>query len=187
MDTFWKIATSEFLWGIVVGLLVSFAGGWFQARVTQLQQRQERKGLIKDFCIDLIRNLERYATEISRVRKHGNTVPKRILGLIDNELIAYGRQRDFLVLIDQSVREEFRELMNDIAIKRAEVQFKLDQVEDIFATARTLNSAGDATKANRTMDSVDTPMKELNSEADNLVSIINRSAGIVAKLTTSYS
>lgn len=187
METFWKIVTSEFLWGIVVGLLVSFAGGWFQAHVTQLRQRQERKGLIKDFCIDLIRNLERYAIEISRVRKHGNSVPRRILGLIDNELIAYGRQRDFLFVIEQSAREEFRELMNDIAIKRAEVQFKLDQVEDIFAKARALDAAGDATKAKRTMDSVEAPMKELNSEADNLVSIINKGAGIVAKLTTSHS
>ena len=111
-------------------------------------------------------------------------MPKRILGLIDNELIAYGRQRDFLFVIEQSAREEFRELMNDIAIKRAEVQFKLDQIEDIFAKARALDSAGDAAKAKRTMDSVDTPMKELNSEADNLVSTINKGAGIIAKLTT---
>jgi DNA-binding Lrp family transcriptional regulator len=127
----------------------------------------------------------RYATEISKVRKHGNSVPKRILSLIDNELIAYGRQRDFLVLVDQSAREEFREFMNDIAIKRAEVQFKLDQVEGIFAQTRALDSAGDAAKARRIESSVAEPMKELNSEADSLVSIINKGTGIVAKLATS--
>lgn len=75
--------------------------------------------------------------------------------------------------------------MNDITIKRAEVQFKLDQVEGVFAQARALDSAGDAAKARRIESSVDTPMKELNSEADSLVSIISKRTEIVGKLATS--
>ena len=182
MDTFWKIATSEFLWGIIVGLIVALAGGWLQANVTHFQQRRERKELIKLFCIDLIHNLQRYAAEISKVRQHTKLVPKKFLGLIDNELMAYGRQRDFLVLVNQSAREDFRELMNDIAVKRAEVQSKLEQVESIFADASHFDAAGDASKAKRIRDTVDTPMKELGSEADGLVSIINKGVGIVARL-----
>ena len=182
IDTFWKIATSEFLWGIVVGLLVAFAGAWLQAWVTHRQQRSDRRELIKLFCLDVIHNLQRYAAEIGKIRQHAKIVPKRVLVLIDHELLAYGRQRDFLVLINQPTRDGFRDLMNDIAIKRAEVQHKLEQVEDIFARANSVDAAGDATKAKRIRDDADLQMKELGVEADSLVSIINGATKIVAKL-----
>jgi len=53
------VLTSEFFWGVIVGLVLSVIGAYCLAVFAARQQRKAQKDLIKNFCIDTVNNLVR--------------------------------------------------------------------------------------------------------------------------------
>src|SRR5439155_12181616 len=119
---------SEFVWGIVIGLLVALAGAWAQAEITTRKQRKHERTLVRDFCIDLLKNLQGIVAELERTRDRTKAIFHDYLGLIDVEVQTFGRNREHLDLLpDDKVRVEVRQFIADIALRRIEVMSRLEE------------------------------------------------------------
>jgi len=58
--TMWiaNVLTSEFFWGVIVGLVLSVIGAYCLAIFTAREQQKGQKNLIKNFCIDTVNNVK---------------------------------------------------------------------------------------------------------------------------------
>ena len=63
-----EILKSEFFWGVVVGLLLSFIGAWVQAKITVSMNETRMKRTVINFCLDTIGNLENVIREMDKSR-----------------------------------------------------------------------------------------------------------------------
>jgi hypothetical protein len=63
-----EILKSEFFWGVVVGLLLSFIGAWVQAKITVSMNETRMKKTVVNFCLDTIGNLENVIREMDKSR-----------------------------------------------------------------------------------------------------------------------
>jgi hypothetical protein len=70
------ILTGEFFWGIVVGLLLSFVGGWVLAKFTVSMTQANAKKVIIRFCIDTIRNIQNIIKEMDSTRERASNSPR---------------------------------------------------------------------------------------------------------------
>jgi hypothetical protein len=85
MDWVLRVLTSEFFWGIIVGLLVAFAGAYAQTIFLVRQQRVERKELVKNFCADTIKNLREIADDMAEHRSKTNVIHPDYLASAETE------------------------------------------------------------------------------------------------------
>jgi hypothetical protein len=109
------IVKSEFFWGIVAGLLLSFFGGWILAKFTVRLTQQGMNRTVLQFVTDTIGNLNEIIEQMETVRNKGRVINHDFLALIDVELTIYGRNREHLIHLPDSVRRKVRAYMNDVA------------------------------------------------------------------------
>jgi hypothetical protein len=139
----WKILESgEFFWGIVVGLLLSFIFAWAQAKITISMNEKTMKKTVINFCLDTIRNLENVIREMDESRDRAKAIFHDFLALIDVEVGIYGRNREHMIRLSETNRAEVRKFMNDCAVKKAEIAWRLDQFYRLDALAKEVQVAG---------------------------------------------
>jgi hypothetical protein len=54
----WTVLTSEYVWGVITGVVLTAIGTWLQTIFTARQLRKAQKDLIKNLCIDTVYNLK---------------------------------------------------------------------------------------------------------------------------------
>jgi hypothetical protein len=178
----WAILTGEFFWGIVVGLILSFIGGWAQAKITvTMQQKAARKTVVR-FCIDTIKNIQGVIAEMDKTRDRARAIHHDFLTLIEVEIQIYGRNREHLIHLPDELRTSVREFMNDVAIKRAEVANKLSQFYQLTEQASQLQTQGLGPQAERVKTDALAPLGSAQAAADKLVTISKDGGPIVEKL-----
>jgi len=177
-----SILTGEFFWGIVVGLLLSFFGGWVLAKFTVSMTQANAKKLIIRFCIDTIKNLQNIVSELDATRDRAKAIHSDFLALIDVEIGVYGRNREHLIHLPDDERNQVRKFMNDVAIKKAEVASKLDQFYRLNSLADQIQSEGRGPEAQRTRDTALAPLRDAQTAADKLVTISNNAAPLLDRL-----
>jgi hypothetical protein len=92
-----EILKGEFFWGIVVGLVLSFFGGWVLAKFTVSLQQKHRKKVVRDFCTDAIKNLQSVIKEMDAARDRGRAIYADFLDLIEAEVAVWGRNREHII------------------------------------------------------------------------------------------
>jgi hypothetical protein len=68
------VLTSEFFWGVIVGLFLSIIGSYFLARFTATTQRHERKEVLKNFCADTVTNIRQIVDDMDSVRSKSQLI-----------------------------------------------------------------------------------------------------------------
>ena len=63
-----EILTSEFFWGIIIGLILSVVGGWTLAHFTVKKQRDNQRELIKRLCCDTAKNIQVFQSNLTKRR-----------------------------------------------------------------------------------------------------------------------
>jgi hypothetical protein len=59
------VLTSEFFWGVVVGLVLAAIGAWLQAIFSAKQQQKAQKDLIRNFCINTVDNIKAIVNDMA--------------------------------------------------------------------------------------------------------------------------
>ena len=172
------IATSEFVWGIVIGLLlavvVAAVVNWFD---TQRQRRAVTalcQDLIGSVC-DLIQNLEDN-------RDRNKVIEHEFLETIAAEIGVYARNREHLVLVsDAELQKDIRSFFTRVAALLAQVQWRLRQSYGanqmanmahmpVEKTERTTLAYGHLEEAHKVCDR----LREMGARGDNISEHLKR-------------
>jgi hypothetical protein len=70
----WTVLTSEYVWGVITGVVLTAIGTWLQTILTAWQQRKAQKDLIKNLCIDTVNNLKAIVDD--KDRGHSSRLPE---------------------------------------------------------------------------------------------------------------
>jgi hypothetical protein len=177
------VLTSEFFWGVIVGLALAAFGAWLQAIFTGRQQRKAQKDLIKNFCIDTVTNLRAIVDDMVNHRQPTQVIHGDYLALLDIEIDVFGRNREHIIHLPNPVRENVRKFVTDCAIRRAEIGNHLSEFSRFMALADQLQSQGDAPQAQRVRNQpAEVARRNANQALDQLVARVKDSHDLVSGL-----
>lgn len=124
-----EVLTSEFLWGLVIGLFLALVVAYLSI---QLQVRQRRNAALQ-LCTDLIVSICELIQNIEDHRHPESVINSEFLGTIDAELHVYGRNREHLVLVsDAKLRSDIRRFFTRVAALVAEMRGHLSQYDEAY-------------------------------------------------------
>lgn len=174
---FLDIIKSEFLWGTILGLVLTYIGGYLTLR----SQRKSQEKLVKDFCEDTITNIQEYINLLDQFRDRSRKIYDDFLSLIEVEIQTYGKNREYLVSIkDRKLRKKAREFFTDIAVQLMNTKRHLEGFENLY---RAYQNETDNDKKMQLELASDNALKEAHKSCDRLVSIANRAEDLKIALT----
>jgi hypothetical protein len=113
---------SEFVGGVVLGVVLTTIGAWLQVIYTARQERKAEKDLIKNLSIDTINNITAIVNDMADFRqKAGNVIHPLYLNLLDIEFGVFGRNREHNIRLPKPLRDDVRKFVNDCSILRGEI------------------------------------------------------------------
>jgi hypothetical protein len=177
------ILKSEFFWGIVVGLALSFIGGWAQANIAVRLQRKSAKQTVKNFCRDSVKNIANVIREMDETRDRSRAIHHDFLALLDAELAIFGRNREHIIHLSEDVRSQIRKFMNDCAVKKASVAMNLDNFYRQTALADQIQAQGRGPEAERVRLQANDHLQQAQNAADKLVTLANTGSGLLDAIT----
>lgn len=139
------VLTSEFVWGIVIGLSLAIV----VAGATILLDNRRHRRRVAAFCQDAIGSICELIQNLEDNRNRNRVIDQEFLEVIAAEITVYGRNRELLVLLeDQQLRKDIREFFTRVAALVTQVQTSLRlfaQAIDIAGITGTTTDA--STKA----------------------------------------
>jgi hypothetical protein len=84
------ILSSDFFWGVVVGVVLTLFGAYIQARLTVRWRRKEQQKIVEKFCIDEIKNLRGIIKQLEETRAFVERVCAQEGGDRDQARAAFG-------------------------------------------------------------------------------------------------
>src|SRR5262245_17746183 len=131
---------SEFLWGVIVGLLLSLIGAYCLAVFITRQQRKAQKDLIKNFCADTVDSIKNIVDDMVDHRQQTQVIHGDYLALLDIEFNAFAKNREQIGHLPNPARDNVRRFVNDCAIRRAEIGNHLFQFNNSWTYANQLHT-----------------------------------------------
>jgi hypothetical protein len=174
------VLTSEFFWGVVVGVLLAAVGAWLQSVFTTRQQRKALKELIKNLCIDTVNNIKAIVDDMVDHRQKANLIHPDYLNLLDIEFNVFGRNREHIIHLPNPVRDNVRKFVNDCSIRRGEIGGYLAQFSNSVRLADQLQSQGQAYQTQR--QQAQAQLAKANQALDQLATRVKDSADLVNNL-----
>src|SRR5262249_1108416 len=174
------VLTSEFFWGVIVGLVLSVFGAYWLAVFAARQQQKAQKDLIKNFCIDTVDNIRAIVDDMVDHRQRTQVIHGDYLALLDVEINVFGRNRENIIHLPNPLREKVRKFVTDCAIRRAEIGTNLAQFASLWALADQLQARGDGPQAQRVRnEQAQIPLGKANQALNQLATRVNDSADLV--------
>ena len=177
-----SVLTSEFFWGVVVGVVLAAIGAWLQTVFTTRQYQKAQKDLIKNFCIDTVNNLKAIVNDMVDHRQRTQIIHGDYLSLLDIEFNVFGRNREQIIHLPNPVRNEVRKFVTDCATRRAEIGTNLAQFTDLWDLANQLQARGDGPQAQLVRNDANAPIAKANQALDQLVVHVKDSTKLVDSL-----
>lgn len=177
-----EILQGEFFWGIVVGLILAFIGGWIQAWFAVSMQQASVKKTIKNYCVDAIKTIQGIISEMQSTRDRTKSIYYDFLALLDVEIQIYGRNREHLIHLPEEERKLVRKFMNDVVALRAETAQGLDRFYELTRLADQAQTEGRGSDAQELRATASVPLIAAQTAADRLASISSTGNQIIAKL-----
>ncbi len=143
------VVTSEFVWGVVIGLflalVVAGASVW-------LDKRQKR-GIALDLCGDLISNICKLIQDLDDHRRRNNNINHELLELILAEIHIFGRNREHIILIsDTTLRSDIRDFFTRVAALLAQTQWHLQKFYETNSSSQNELATLHLTRAREACD-----------------------------------
>ena len=179
------ILTSEFFWGIVVGLVLSLLGGWALARLNVTSLRRLSTENQKELAVELISNIKKYAVGLDEARDRSKVIYKDFFDLIVSEIAVYSRNRENLVLIPKEAREALQKFMTDVASYQARTHESLAHFNEVYRVSDTARSNGDADTADLAATSANQHLQNAHATVDRLVSKAKEADTVVHQIRAS--
>jgi hypothetical protein len=176
------VLTSEFFWGVIVGVVLAGVGGFLQVVFQSRQATNERVALFRSFTIDTARNIQRIVADMDDTRRRARAIHPEFLTLLDVEIGAFGRNREHLISLPLPIRDIVRAYMNDCALIRAEIGGGLAQFGRLTTLADQLLTSGNGPHAQRTRDEAGVPLQAANIALDRLVIRSRDATQLIAEL-----
>ena len=130
MDWVWDVLRSEFLWGLILGLLLSIV----VAAVTLWLQDRRKRLLVLRFCQDLIDSVCDQIDNLENHRERTRVIHHDFLSVIQAEITVYARNREHLVQIhDQTLRRDVVKFFARAAGLLAQIGSKLQLFSEAHA------------------------------------------------------
>ncbi len=128
------IITSDFLWGIIIGLVLTLLGSW---ALHEKQERIKRKSIAR-FIEDVIQTINTYVEQINSERQTNNEyINTDYLGLINGEIELYARNREHLINIQSpELRAEIKAFLTEVSIKTARIQNEINSFTRNWAESK---------------------------------------------------
>lgn len=128
------ILSSEFLWGVIIGLLLSMVVAAFSAWLETFRRRR----IVVDFCDDLIGSICDYIQNLEDNRQRNRVIDNEFIAVILAEVTVYGRNREHLPIIgDVKLRNDVREFFTRVAALLTQVQSRLTLFTQAHAQSQT--------------------------------------------------
>jgi hypothetical protein len=181
-DTLGAIVTSEFFWGIVVGLLLSLVGSYALVRFQGAELRKRQTELIKRFAADTVKNISAAVRDMEELRGRTDLIHHDFLVLLDNEIAVFNRNREHTIHLSDTTREAVREFVNKCSIRRAEIGNFLQDYYSVMRLADQVQSQGGGPEAGRLRQSAGVPKDKANKALDQLVQVVSGGAALVDRL-----
>ena len=122
------ILQSEFFWGIVVGLILAAIGAVIQVWLSLKSQKSQQKESILTLSGDVLKNIVSILEEFEEVRRKKNRfIDVSYLVLLDVEIAILSRNRELMILVEADLRQDIRDYLVKIALKRTEIGNLLNQ------------------------------------------------------------
>lgn len=163
------ILASEFVWGLLGGLILSIIGGWALAHFTVGKQRSERIKLVKRLCRDTANNVIKITDEFDGLREKTSVIFQDYLNLIDIEVQVYGRNREHLVLLSEAEAGAARKFFTDVSMRRAEVLTHLNSYYRSNEQSIQARSAGNGPASQDLARLADQYLANAHAASDRLV------------------
>lgn len=139
-----EVFRSEFLWGTVLGILLSIV----TARATLYFQSCAQEKTVRRFADDLIYNICDYVNALEENRDRSKVIFVDILALVENEIGVWGRNREQLIHVRQdSDRRAVRDFFARTAQLVVEIKFQIQRFSDLNTQA--INAGEDEDGSNR--------------------------------------
>jgi hypothetical protein len=84
------IPSSDFFWGVVVGVVLTLFGAYIKARLTVRWTRKEQQKMVVKFCIDEVKNLQGIIKQLEETRTFMERVWAQEGGDRDQARAAFG-------------------------------------------------------------------------------------------------
>ena len=177
------IVTSEFLWGIVVGLVIALIGANAQARFQFQKMVEQQQRDMRLFSQDIIRNIMRVSNDIEEARRRSRLIHPDLLALIDVEVGVFGRNREHSIRLNDELRGEVRKYITDCALRRADIGMSLAAFDREMQLSRDLQAAGNNVQADAVAARASNgPLTEAHKAMDELIATAKTGQAIIDKL-----
>ena len=136
-NLFLNLLISEFLWGIIIGGVLTYLGTYIAFTL----QKREKSELVKNFCKDSISIIFDYIKSMDEHRDRSKVIYTDFIDLIDVEINIYGRNREHIILIaDKETRKKIRELFSNTSICIANIRQSLNLYNEAYRTMSNVES-----------------------------------------------
>ena len=167
-EIFLEIIGSEFLWGTLLGLALTYIGGALTLRSQKLNQEK----VVKSFCEDTITNVLEYVSHLDQFRDRSRTIHPDFIELIEIEIQAYGRNRDHLISVsDRRLRKRVRDFFTDTAVQLANIKKHLD---NFYRLNNLADAEADQVKKEQLKQQANNALSEAHKACDRIVSVANK-------------
>lgn len=120
---FIDLVTSEFTWGIILGVILSIVASWANLKL----QRDQQKQAVAGFISDIILSIEDYVKALLDHQERNRVIHREFLDLIDVEIAVWGRNREHMVAIDRpELRKATRQFFTSTATTITQIKLNLD-------------------------------------------------------------
>jgi len=178
----WAVLTSEYLWGVITGVVLTAIGTWLQSILTARQLQKAQRDLIKNFCIDTVNNIRAIVDNMANLQQRTQIIYADHTMQLDTELAVFGRNREQIIHLPNSVREDVRKFVNDCSIRRAEIGNHLTELTKIMELANQLQARGDTTGAQQARNQAQVPWGKASQALGQLANRVKDSTDLVNSL-----
>lgn len=166
----WEVLTSEFFWGVVIGVLLALLSAIVSTRLLRSETISFQRDTIRSFSLDTVRTIRRYVTEMQNIRNRIDRIELDLIGLVEAELQVFGRNREHIIRLDPEPREEVRAFVNECSIRTVQVRFWLNE-------ALRLHGNNNSTAVNEALDNANRAADQLVAAAQGTDRLIERLGG----------
>ena len=159
--------------------MLSLVGGWALAMFNLRSMRDFQRRNQREFCIELIENINKFAAELDDTRDRTRAIHHEFLNLIDVEIGIFGRNRENLLLLDRGARRAMQKFMSDIAIRRVNVTRNLEEFQRFYDLSRTARAGGEDETARMGEQQAAHYLNEAHSLADKLVATAKNGRDVI--------
>lgn len=142
IQTITIMLSSEYFWGLISGVVLSFASAWFLSWLGMRNSKRHLRENQKEFCAEIIENVYDVIKAMDENRERNRVIDHEFLALLDAEISIYGRNRENLILLSRPTRAKMRSFMSNVATRRAKVGRFLNMFDEALRESRNLKTSG---------------------------------------------